>query len=41
MASAVAALAAEGTSVMEDPGCVSVSFPDFFVLLERVSVKRS
>ncbi|MCA1613821.1 MAG: 3-phosphoshikimate 1-carboxyvinyltransferase [Acidobacteria bacterium] len=36
MAFAVAALAAEGDTEIEGAGCVSVSFPDFFPLLESL-----
>ena len=36
MALAVAALGAEGPSVLRDAGCVGVSFPEFFPALERV-----
>jgi 3-phosphoshikimate 1-carboxyvinyltransferase len=36
MAFAVAALVAEGETEIEDAGCVSVSFPEFFDLLESV-----
>jgi 3-phosphoshikimate 1-carboxyvinyltransferase len=37
MALSVAALAAEGESEIEDAGCVSVSFPEFYELLERAT----
>ena len=37
MALSVAALAAEGTTEIEDAACASVSFPEFFDLLERGS----
>ncbi len=37
MAFAVAALAAVGDTEIEDAGCVSVSFPDFFPLLESLT----
>ncbi|HSE50250.1 MAG TPA: 3-phosphoshikimate 1-carboxyvinyltransferase [Terriglobales bacterium] len=37
MACAVAALGAEGASVITDAGCVGISFPGFFELLESVS----
>ena len=37
MACAVAALGAEGGSVLRDAGCVAVSFPEFFSTLEAVS----
>ncbi|MBI4164865.1 MAG: 3-phosphoshikimate 1-carboxyvinyltransferase [Acidobacteria bacterium] len=37
MAFAVAGLAAEGTTVIHDSGCVDISFPEFFETLERVS----
>src|SRR5712692_6506456 len=36
MAFAVAALAAEGPSVIRDAGCAGVSFPEFFATLERI-----
>jgi 3-phosphoshikimate 1-carboxyvinyltransferase len=36
MAFSVAALMAEGESEIEDAGCVAVSFPEFFELLESV-----
>ena len=36
MAFAVAALAAEGPSVIHDAGCAGVSFPEFFATLERI-----
>jgi 3-phosphoshikimate 1-carboxyvinyltransferase len=36
MALAVAALGAEGDTVIRDSECVGVSFPDFFVTLERL-----
>jgi 3-phosphoshikimate 1-carboxyvinyltransferase len=36
MAFAVAALTAEGETEIEDAECVSVSFPEFFDLLESV-----
>ena len=39
MAAAVAALAAEGDTEIEDADCVSVSFPEFFPLLESVAVR--
>ena len=39
MAFAVAALAAEGPSVIPDADCAAVSFPDFFATLDR-SVER-
>jgi 3-phosphoshikimate 1-carboxyvinyltransferase len=35
MALAVAALAADGETLIEDAACVDVSFPEFFDLLER------
>ncbi len=35
MALSVAALGAAGATKIEDAGCVSVSFPDFYVLLEK------
>jgi 3-phosphoshikimate 1-carboxyvinyltransferase len=37
MAFAIAALVAEGTTVVKDSSCVDVSFPDFFQTLERVA----
>ena len=36
MAFAVAALLAEGETEITDSGCVAVSFPEFFELLESV-----
>jgi 3-phosphoshikimate 1-carboxyvinyltransferase len=36
MAFAVAALIAAGESQLDDPGCVGVSFPEFFDLLDSV-----
>jgi 3-phosphoshikimate 1-carboxyvinyltransferase len=36
MALAVAALGAEGETVIKDSECVGVSFPDFFKTLERL-----
>jgi 3-phosphoshikimate 1-carboxyvinyltransferase len=36
MALAVAALGAEGNTVIKDSECVGVSFPDFFKTLERL-----
>ncbi|OYT71370.1 MAG: 3-phosphoshikimate 1-carboxyvinyltransferase [Chloracidobacterium sp. CP2_5A] len=36
MAFAVAALVAEGPTFIDDPACVSVSFPGFFTVLERL-----
>ena len=39
MAFAVAALAAEGDTEIEGADCVSVSFPDFFPLLESICVR--
>ena len=36
MAFAVAALVAEGSTVIKDSSCVDISFPDFFATLERV-----
>jgi 3-phosphoshikimate 1-carboxyvinyltransferase len=36
MAFTVAALLAEGETEIDDPGCVAVSFPEFFDLLESV-----
>ena len=39
MAFAVAALFAEGPVTIKDPGCAAVSFPSFFSLLTRVSVR--
>ena len=35
MAFAVAALGAEGGSVIRDSDCVAISYPDFFEVLER------
>lgn len=37
MAFAVAGLAAEGTTLIRDSGCVDISFPSFFETLDRVS----
>jgi len=37
MAFAVAALAAEGDTEIEDADCVAVSFPEFFPLLESLT----
>ena len=37
MAFAVAALVAEGTTVIKDSSCVDISFPDFFETLARVA----
>jgi len=37
MALSVAALAAEGATDVADAGCVAVSFPDFYSVLERGS----
>jgi 3-phosphoshikimate 1-carboxyvinyltransferase len=37
MAFAIAALVAEGTTVVKDSSCVDISFPDFFQTLERVA----
>jgi 3-phosphoshikimate 1-carboxyvinyltransferase len=37
MAFAVAALVAEGTTVIKDSSCVDISFPDFFDTLARVT----
>lgn len=37
MAFSVAALAAEGTTEIDDPECVSISFPGFFDLLEGIT----
>jgi 3-phosphoshikimate 1-carboxyvinyltransferase len=39
MALAVAALGAEGDTVIRDAECVAVSFPDFFATLERLRDK--
>jgi 3-phosphoshikimate 1-carboxyvinyltransferase len=39
MAAAVAALAAEGDTEIEGADCVSVSFPEFFPLLESIAVR--
>jgi 3-phosphoshikimate 1-carboxyvinyltransferase len=36
MALAVAALGAEGDTVIKDSECVGVSFPDFFAVLDRL-----
>ena len=36
MALAVAALGADGDTVIHDAGCVAVSFPDFFATLDRL-----
>ncbi|MDD5422146.1 MAG: 3-phosphoshikimate 1-carboxyvinyltransferase [Candidatus Omnitrophota bacterium] len=36
MAMAIAALAAKGSSVIDDTACVSKSFPDFFGMLEKI-----
>lgn len=41
MSLAVAALLAKGASNIEDIDCVETSFPDFFKLLDSVSVKSS
>jgi 3-phosphoshikimate 1-carboxyvinyltransferase len=35
MAFAVAALGAEGASLIRDGDCVGISYPDFFEVLER------
>jgi 5-enolpyruvylshikimate-3-phosphate synthase len=35
MALSVAALAAEGATEVQGAGCVAVSFPDFYDVLER------
>jgi len=40
MAFAVAALAAEGESVIEEAEAASVSFPEFWDTLERISEAR-
>ena len=40
MALAVAALGAEGDTVIRDSECVGVSFPDFFKTLERLRGRR-
>jgi 3-phosphoshikimate 1-carboxyvinyltransferase len=37
MAFAIAALVAEGTTVIKDSSCVDISFPDFFETLSRVA----
>src|SRR5208337_70571 len=37
MAFAIAALVAEGTTVIQDSSCVDISFPDFFETLQRVA----
>ena len=39
MACAVAALGAEGESRLRDPGCVAVSFPNFFELLDQLTTR--
>jgi 3-phosphoshikimate 1-carboxyvinyltransferase len=36
MAFTVAALIADGDSELDDAGCVGISFPEFFELLESV-----
>jgi 3-phosphoshikimate 1-carboxyvinyltransferase len=36
MAFAIAALGAEGETTIRDAGCVGVSFPEFFPILEKV-----
>ena len=36
MALAVAALGAEGNTIIRDADCVAVSFPDFFAVLDRL-----
>ena len=36
MAFAIAALGAKGESVIRDAGCVAISYPDFFSLLDRI-----
>ena len=36
MAFAIAALGASGPSVIRDAGCVAISYPDFFSLLDRI-----
>jgi 3-phosphoshikimate 1-carboxyvinyltransferase len=36
MAFAIAALGAEGKTTIRDAGCVAVSFPEFFPILDRV-----
>jgi 3-phosphoshikimate 1-carboxyvinyltransferase len=36
MAFAIAALGAKGESVIRDAGCVAISYPDFFALLDRI-----
>jgi 3-phosphoshikimate 1-carboxyvinyltransferase len=41
MALAIAALGAQGNSVIRDAGCVGVSFPEFFSILERLRGKDS
>jgi len=38
MAFAIAGLFADGPVVIKDPACVSISFPGFFDLLNRVRV---
>ena len=37
MAFAVAGLVAEGTTVIRDSGCVEISFPSFFEVLDRIA----
>jgi 3-phosphoshikimate 1-carboxyvinyltransferase len=39
MAFGVAGLLAEGETVIDDAGCVEVSFPGFFQVLESVSLR--
>jgi len=41
MALAVAALGAEGQSVIQQAECVGVSFPEFFTILEKLREKRA
>lgn len=36
MAASVAALVAEGTTILDDDACVGVSYPDFFVTLDQL-----
>jgi 3-phosphoshikimate 1-carboxyvinyltransferase len=37
MAFAVAALGAEGSSIIRESDCVGISYPDFFKALERAA----
>jgi 3-phosphoshikimate 1-carboxyvinyltransferase len=36
MAFSIAALGASGPSVIRDAGCVAISYPEFFSLLDRI-----